>query len=255
MLYQQILTTLLVAVVVAQHRAVAFHLPRSRPATSYMRVAGVLVPSSLQMNAASEGGFFDEGKPSPTKDESIASEPTIDPDAAAGEFEEHIPRLNSVTLSGRAGSDPEPRYFDDGKVVLNLSLACKRKYHPLERKVRNIKYGEEETDWWSLELWGRDAEYASRFVTKGARIGVTGSVIMDSWQDRNTGENRTRHKILVKHLDILESRAEAELRRGNKGQYGGGGNNYAGGGNDDDGSDFFDGDGGPSPAGTGGFFD
>ena len=71
------------------------------------------------------------------------------------------------------------RYFDDGKVVLNLSLACQRKYHPLERKVRNLKYGEEETDWWPLELWGRDAEFVSKYVSKGARIGVTGSLTMD----------------------------------------------------------------------------
>ena len=90
----------------------------------------------------------------------------IDEIAASSEFEEHIPRVNSVTLTGRVGNDPEPRHFDDGKVVLNLSLACKRKYHPLERRVRNIKYGEEETDWFTLELWGRDAEYASNYVTK-----------------------------------------------------------------------------------------
>ena len=94
-------------------------------------------------------------------------------------FEDHIPQLNIVTLVGRVGSAPEPRYFDDGKVVLNVSLAVKRKYHPLERKVRNIKYGEEETDWFALEVWGRDAEYMGKYVSKGARIGITGSLIID----------------------------------------------------------------------------
>ncbi|KAL3800761.1 hypothetical protein ACHAW5_002475 [Stephanodiscus triporus] len=176
-------------------------------------------------------------------------------------FDEHLPQINSVTLVGRVGNDPEPRYFDDGKVVLNLSLAVRRKYHPLERKVREIRSGEEETDWFPLEFWGRDAEYVTNFVEKGTRLGITGSLVMDGWTDKATGEQRRRPKILVRQIDILESRAEAELRRGNGGGGGGGGYDsnrrggggekkwYRGGGGDDD-----DDDGGPSPAGTGGFF-
>ncbi|KAL3801167.1 hypothetical protein ACHAWO_002738 [Cyclotella atomus] len=161
-------------------------------------------------------------------------------------FDEHLPKINVVTLVGRVGNDPEPNYFDDGKVVLNLSLAVKRKYHPLERKVRNIKSGEEETDWFPLEFWGRDAEYVTNYVEKGARLGITGSLVGSAWTDKRTGEQRRRPKILVRHIDILESKAEAELR---KGQYFGGGNR--GGGRYDEDDD----DGGPSSASTGGFFD
>jgi len=169
--------------------------------------------------------------------------------------DEIIPRINSVTLVGRIGQTPDPKYLDDGKVVLNLSLAVKRKYHPLERRVRDIPYGEEETDWFGLELWGRDAEFASRFITKGARIGVTGTLESDSWVDRITGDERHRYKVLVKHLDVLETRAEAQLRQ-NSGAGGGGGytnnnqnNRYY---NQDQEEDYGD---GPSSAGTGGFFD
>lgn len=249
--FRQHLQRCLVAAVVAaaiQSEVVAgFHSPahatESHKAILQMR---------LQM---SEPSFFDEPA-EPAKDERGATQPSIDEIAAASEFEEHIPRVNSVTLTGRVGNDPEPRYFDDGKVVLNLSLACKRKYHPLERRVRNIKYGEEETDWFTLELWGRDAEYANNYVTKGARIGITGSIAKDEWADRATGEPRSRHKVQVKHLDILESKAEADLRRGNSGRSyggGGGGNSYGGGNYGGGGS--YDDDGGPEPAGTGGFFD
>jgi single-strand DNA-binding protein len=171
-------------------------------------------------------------------------------------IDEHLPQINAVTLIGRVGNDPEPRYFDDGKVVLNLSLAVRRKYHPLERKVREVRNGDEETDWFPLEFWGRDAEYVTNFVEKGTRLGVTGSLVMDGWVDKSTGEQRRRPKILVRQIDIVESRAEAELRRNGGG--GGGANGASSGGgkkryrdnndeNDDD-------DGGPSPAGTGGFF-
>jgi len=133
-------------------------------------------------------------------------------------WEDYLPKLNMVTLSGRIGKDPEPRYFEDGKVVVNLSLACKRKYHPLERLARDIKSGEEETDWFGLEIWGRDAEYAARYVSKGMRVGITGSLVIDTFTDKTTGGQRTSPKIIVKHLDILETRAESELRKRNLGK-------------------------------------
>lgn len=47
-------------------------------------------------------------------------------------IDQGIPRLNTVFLTGYLGQDPKPKYFDSGKVVLNLSLAVKREYHPIE---------------------------------------------------------------------------------------------------------------------------
>ena len=208
-------------------------------------------------NASSSGGgsFFEEvekQKP-PSSQEKEDEEPMTleEVEMMATEFDEHLPKINTVTLVGRVGNDPEPRYFDDGKVVLNLSLAVKRKYHSLERKVRNIRSGEEETDWFPLEFWGRDAEYVTNYVEKGSRLGITGSLTQDGWVDKMTGEQRRKAKIIVRHIDILESKAEAELRKSSKGSYdsssiggGRGENNYD---NDDD-------DNGPASAGTGGFF-
>jgi len=177
-----------------------------------------------------------------------AAATTADP---SGDFEAHIPKINSVTLVGRVGQAPEPRFFDDGKVVLRLSLAVKRKYHPLERQVRNIKSGEEETDWFNLEMWGKDAEYAGKYVTKGARVGITGTLNVDAWVDKMSGEERSSAKIVVKHFDILESRAEADMRMGRSSGAGGGNNNYYK--KQQDGDDSDDGE-GPTPAGSGDFF-
>ena len=106
-------------------------------------------------------------------------------------------------------------------------------------------------DWFPLEFWGRDAEYVTNYVEKGSRLGITGSLTQDGWVDKMTGEQRRKAKIIVRHIDILESKAEAELRKSRKGSYdssssggGRGENNYD---NDDD-------DNGPASAGTGGFF-
>ena len=198
---------------------------------------------------AAGGNFFEEVPTASPKQQEKKPMTYQDLEMMCTPFDEHLPKINVVTLVGRVGNTPEPKYFDDGKVVLNLSLAVKRKYHPLERKVRNIKSGEEETDWFPLEFWGRDAEYVANYVEKGARLGITGSLVGSAWVDKRTGEQRRKAKVLVRHIDILESRAEAELRKSNRGQYSD--NNDRGGGrysNENDGD-------GPNPASTGGFFD
>mmetsp|Transcript_95 Transcript_95/g.76 ORF Transcript_95/g.76 Transcript_95/m.76 type:complete len:273 (+) Transcript_95:1-819(+) len=173
-----------------------------------------------------EGDNENESNEVPEQNESINNESETDnyDEAIDSVFEDHIPQMNTVNLVGRVGQDPEPRYFDDGKVVVNIGLAVKRKYHPIERKVMNVKYGEEETDWFNLEIWGQTAEYVSSYVKKGARIGITGGLQIDAWTDRNTGEARQAAKIVVRELDILETKAEADLRVQNRGQYQSGGN-------------------------------
>jgi len=103
--------------------------------------------------------------------------------------------LNSVTLVGRAGRDPEVRYFESGKVVCNFSLAVNR-----QRK------GEEKPDWFDLELWGRTAEVAGEYVKKGSLIGVQGSLTFDRWKDRSTGEDRQKPVIRVDRMELLGSR-------------------------------------------------
>lgn len=226
------------------------------------------------------GDFFDElfdnEDVEPTSEKKAPDEEEEDDDDSEDDFllslfDDYIPKLNVVTLSGRVGQDPEPRYFDDGKVVLNLSLAVKRKYHPLERQALDSSELDE-TDWFQLEFWGRDAEYAANYLSKGCRVGVTGSLEVNHWQDRKTGEARSSNRILCRHLDILESRAERELRengerggsnyssRGGNVGYGGGGGGGSrsgtGGSRSGTGGSFFDDDeSDTASAGSGGFFD
>ena len=177
------------------------------------------------------------------------------------EWDERIARYNTVHLTGRIGNDPEPRYFDDGKVVVNLSLASRRKYHSLERVAENIQsWQDEETEWYGLEIWGTTAEFAANYIDKGTRVGVIGSLQVDSWTDRETGEPRQRAKILVRDLDVLETRAESEARRRQSGGGAGGGgnrstygssNNYSSSGNNNNRNDD---EGGFGSGGSGGFF-
>ncbi|NET30123.1 single-stranded DNA-binding protein [Okeania sp. SIO1I7] len=105
--------------------------------------------------------------------------------------------LNIVTLVGRAGGDPNVKYFESGSMVCNLTLAVNR------RSSKN-----DQPDWFNLEIWDRTGEIAADYVRKGSLIGVKGSLKFDYWQDRNTGANRSKPVIRVYQLELLGSKRD-----------------------------------------------
>ena len=105
--------------------------------------------------------------------------------------------LNVVHLVGRAGANPETRVFhDSGNTLCKIPLAVNR-----PRK-------DSPPDWFNLEIWGSTAKVADAYVRKGSLIGVQGSLKIDTWVDRNTGENRSRPVIRVDKLDLLGSKQD-----------------------------------------------
>lgn len=111
--------------------------------------------------------------------------------------------VNVVTLVGRVGGDPDVKYFESGSVKCSLTLAVRR------RSSRD-----DQPDWFNLELWGKTAEVAANYVRKGSLIGVTGSLKLEYWQDRNTGANRSKPIIKVDRMDLLGSRRDNEAAMG-----------------------------------------
>ena len=111
------------------------------------------------------------------------------------------PGINIVSLVGRAGRDPEVRYFESGNMVANLSLAVNR-------------MSRDEADWFNLEVWGKQAQVAADYVRKGSLLGITGSFKLELWTDRSTGEERSKPVIRVDRLDLLGSKRDAEAGGG-----------------------------------------
>ena len=116
--------------------------------------------------------------------------------------------VNSVTLVGRAGRDPEVRYFESGSMVANLAIA-------VNRRSRN-----DEPDWFNLEIWGKQAQVAADYVKKGSLIGITGSFKIDSWNDRSTGETRTKPVVRVDRLELLGSKRDGDINTSSGNDYG-----------------------------------
>ena len=106
--------------------------------------------------------------------------------------------INTINLVGRAGREPDVRYFESGSTVANFTLA-------VNRISRN-----DEPDWFNLEIWGKQAQIAADYVKKGSLIGITGSLKIDSWKDKNTGEDRFKPVVRVDRLNLLSSRKEAD---------------------------------------------
>ncbi len=105
--------------------------------------------------------------------------------------------INSITLIGRVGSDPELNYYDSGRVRCKLTLA-------VNRRSRS-----DEPDWFNLELWGKTAEIAKNYVQKGKQIGVKGSLKFNTWVD-NKGANRSSPVIVVDQLELLGSKRDTD---------------------------------------------
>ena len=105
--------------------------------------------------------------------------------------------INAINLVGRAGRDPEVRYFESGSIVANFTLA-------VNRRSRN-----EEPDWFNLEIWGKQAQVAADYVKKGSLLGISGSFKLDQWRDKTTGENKSKPVIRVDRLDLLGSRRDS----------------------------------------------
>ena len=112
--------------------------------------------------------------------------------------------VNSVTLVGRAGRDPEVRYFESGTVVANVTMA-------VNRRSRN-----DEPDWFNLEIWGKQAQVAADYVKKGSLIGVTGSFKVDTWSDKKSGEQRNKPVVRVDRLELLGSKRDSETNNFNE---------------------------------------
>ncbi|MCA9998761.1 MAG: single-stranded DNA-binding protein [Anaerolineales bacterium] len=77
--------------------------------------------------------------------------------------------FHTVILTGHLGRDPEMRYLPDGTAVTHLNLACNRRWSD-----KATGTAQEETIWFRVSVWGRQAEAANQYLTKGRPVLVEG---------------------------------------------------------------------------------
>lgn len=109
--------------------------------------------------------------------------------------------LNSVIIMGRLTRDPEMRHTQNGTAVASLTLACDRDFKP--------KSGEKETDFIDVVVWGKTAEFAANYFTKGRMVIVEGRLQVRGWQDKD-GNKRKSTEVVADRMYFGDSKQEGK---------------------------------------------
>lgn len=105
--------------------------------------------------------------------------------------------VNKVILVGYLGADPDMRYTPSGQGVCELRVATSESW--------NDKNGQrqERTEWHRIVVWGKRAEICSKYLAKGRQVYVEGRLKTDKWQDKQSGQDRFRVKVVADTVRFL----------------------------------------------------
>lgn len=109
--------------------------------------------------------------------------------------------VNKVILIGNVTRDPEIKYTPKGTAVTDVGLAVNRFIPASDGGERR-----EETTFIDVTLWGRQAEIAGEYVKKGRPVYIEGRLQMDTWDDKQTGQKRSKLRVVCENLQLLGSR-------------------------------------------------
>ncbi len=106
--------------------------------------------------------------------------------------------VNKVILIGNVTRDPEIKYTPKGSAVTDLGLAVNRFYTTDSGEKR------EETTFVDVTLWGKTAELAGEFLKKGRPVYIEGRLQMDTWEDKQSGQKRSKLRVVGDTMQFLD---------------------------------------------------
>ena len=105
--------------------------------------------------------------------------------------------LNKVLLIGNLVADPELRYTPKGTAVTDIRLAVNRVW------TGEGGQKQEETTYCDVTLWSRQAELANQYLSKGRPVFIEGRLQMETWEDKTSGQKRSKLKIVGENMQFL----------------------------------------------------
>lgn len=132
--------------------------------------------------------------------------------------------FNKVILLGNLTRDPQVKYTPSGSAVAEIGLAVNRYWFDKQSNSRR-----EETTFVDVTLWGRDAEVAGEYLAKGRPVLIEGRLQLDTWDDKQTGQKRSKLRVVGERMQLLGGRGDGGggggggSSRGSAGGYAGGG--------------------------------
>jgi single-strand DNA-binding protein len=121
---------------------------------------------------------------------------------------------NKVLLMGNLTRDPEMRVTPGGLSICKFGLAVNRTFTTKEGEKR------EEVTFVDVDSFGKQAETISKYMTKGSAIFVEGRLRLDTWDDKTSGEKRSKLGVIVENFQFVGGRGGSEGEGGGSGQRG-----------------------------------
>lgn len=110
--------------------------------------------------------------------------------------------LNKAMIIGNVGQDPEMRYMPNENAVVNLSIATSESW-----KDKATGQMQDRVEWHRVVIFGKLAEIAGKYVKKGSKLYLEGSIRTRKWAD-NQGQDRYTTEIVATEMQMLDSRGE-----------------------------------------------
>jgi single-strand DNA-binding protein len=114
--------------------------------------------------------------------------------------------MNSVNLIGRLGDAPQLRFLPSSKAVCSFSIALSEKWKDQSGQTQ------ERTSWVDVECFGAVAENVNKYVGKGDRVAVSGSIRQDTWE--KDGQRRSKLKVIADRVGFIETRSDRDAAPG-----------------------------------------
>lgn len=112
--------------------------------------------------------------------------------------------FNKVILAGNLTRDPELRYTPKGTAVCELSIAVSRKFKTESGEQR------EEVCFAGCVAFGRQAETIAQYLQKGRPLLVEGRLAQDKWEDKQTGQARSKTKVIIESFQFIDSKSDGQ---------------------------------------------
>ncbi len=106
--------------------------------------------------------------------------------------------FNKIIVIGNLGRDPELRYTPQGNAVCNFSIATNEKKRDKAGELQDI------TTWFRVTLWNKQAENASKYLTKGSPVYIEGRLRIEEWNDKD-GKNRFTLEINATDMQFINA--------------------------------------------------
>jgi single-strand DNA-binding protein len=112
---------------------------------------------------------------------------------------------NRVILMGNLTRDPQVRYTPSQTAVTDIGLAVNRVWYD---KVSNQK--REDVTFVDVTVWGRQAEIAGEYLSKGRSVLIEGRLQLDQWEDKDSGQKRSKLRVVCENLTMVGSRQDGQ---------------------------------------------